>query len=326
MAIQYVSVSAYEDADLLDACLESIRDVLGDVEIAVVDGKYETWPSGEPNSTDDTEQVSEDWGAEYVPGGPYERERDKHIDRVELAPDHRRALFMDADERLLQADVTSTADDEPDWRTREALLPRIVNAKVYSDGPIARWPRSFYPETVKAVNRWDAYLFTTSVSRTDGITIVHRHDLRDREYREQKYERIRAEDREPRYNDHREEQYYRNEFDVETWICPECREDSLVLSPATNADGDGMTRVAICLSRDSCYREIEPMTVDEYRYLPESWERGLKEDPRRLQTELIDAGCVWASGTDLSAADVRPRIAHWIHREYGTEVAIDASG
>lgn len=304
--IEHVSVSAYEDGDLLDACIESIRGCLGDVAIQVVDGKYDTFrPDAPANSTDATRAVAEDWGATYIAGGPYSKEQAKHVDRVERAPDGTRTLFMDADERLVTA--------QPQGFDGAALLPRIYNAKVYSDGPVVRWPRSFDPASVRAINKWDAYLFDAPVERTDTITIAHRHDLRGRDYREAKYDRIKAEGRTVRY-DGNEERYYAGEFDVDTAECPRCGMDTLVHSPPTDADGDGLTRVAVCLAGDSCYRAIERMTVDEYRYLPDNWEAGFA-DPERLQAELVAAGCDWAERADLSDGALKAKVGHWVMRE-----------
>lgn len=304
-----VSISAYQDRELLQGALESVRDVLGNVRIQVVDGRYETFrPTAADNSTDDMQAVCDAYGAEYWPDGPYEREREKHVHRVELAPDGERALFMDADERLHAYDGDALNDDE-----KVAYSPRIANALVY--GPTAvYWPRLFYPETVHSVNRWDAYLFESKHENTDAVTIIHRHDLRDEQYRIEKYHRFDREDRTGRFQD-RLGDYLQDDWELEDLQqCPNCGADSVTTTQWTSyGPGDGFSRVAVCVNGDRCHAQIDSRTIDEYRYLPDRVEAGLEEAPERLRLELLDAGCPFLNQSSTKRlSNLQPSIELWL--------------
>lgn len=300
----FVSVSAYNDGGLLAGCLKSINEVLPDASVQVVDGRYETWPEGDDNSTDNTRRVAAWYDAEYVPGGPYERERDKHIDRVRRAPDGRRAVFLDADERLLQADLSRLEDGV-------AYQPRIVNALVY--GPRAvYWPRSFYPETVEGINRWDAYQFSTPCKRSDAVTIVHRHDLRDRGYREAKYERFRNEDRAGRYEDDFET-YLEDDWNATFETCPACGRESVTACQLTDY-GPRLSQVEVCTAGDRCHSRVVAYDSGDWKYLPDDYLTGFQEDPGQLRAELMDAGCEYVF-RDHSVGQFRQLegiVARWI--------------
>lgn len=288
-----VSVSAYQDADLLDGCLESIRETLGSVSIQVVDGAYRTWPGWEdaPNSTDMTGAVCEDWGADHDPAGPFVRERDKHVYRVEQAPEGEWCLLLDADERLLEFDRGALNE-------QTAYQPRIANSLVY--GPAAvYWPRLFKPEWVQSINRWDAYLFDVPCEKTDAVTILHRHDLRDRDYREAKYERFGNEGRRGRYEGSFET-YLNDDWGADFSTCPRCGSESVTRSQITNHGPNGeYSYVEACVNGDGCYAHVEPVEVGEWRYLPDAYERGFAEDPARLRLELMDAGCPFVGGLSV---------------------------
>lgn len=305
-----VSVSVYNDAALLQGCLKSLRDALGNVRIQVVDGKYETFkPDAEPNSTDDTPAVCDAYGAEYWPDGPFELERDKHVHRVERLPEGELALFIDADERLLEWD----ADRLPD---ETAVSPRIFNPLVY--GPHAvYWPRIFKKEWVKTVNRWDAYLFDAPHERSDAVTIIHRHDLRDRNYREAKYARFDREGRTGRYESNFET-YLNDEWDAAFETCPECGAESVTRSQVTDL-GPSMSQVKACVNGDRCHAAIESTGCDEWRYLPTDVDRGVEEDPQRLRMELLDAGCefVRLANVEYMVGQMLPAIRIWVREELG---------
>lgn len=315
MPMLRVDVSAYNDAAVLSGCLQSVRDTLGDVSIRVVDGKYETWDEAAPdNSTDDTAAVCDRFAAEYDAAGPFARERDKHVYRAESLPPDGWVLLLDADERLHTFDLDALAD--------RPLRPRIVNARVYHDNsPVAYWPRIHKPGWIRTINRWDAYLYDApEPTRTDRVTIIHRHDLRDREYREAKYERFEREGRTGRYvQADKAEAYYANTLAVETTPCPECGADSVTWTPATYEDADDFTRVGVCTARDGCYVRVEPQHMGDWRYLPDDWERGWTEDPTRLRMELIDAGCsfVRAAPVDRMTRDMKPAVRIWVAERLG---------
>lgn len=308
-----VSLSVYNDAHLAENALRSIREVLGNVRIQVVDGKYSTFkPDADPNSTDDIQAVCDAYGAELWKEGPFDRERDKHVRRVELAPDDSPVLLLDADERLLTYDADAL-------KPETGYQPRIFNSLVY--GPHAvYWPR-YLPagedHLVNTINRWDAYLLSCPVERTDAITIVHRHDLRDTEYRREKYERFDRENRRPRYEDHYET-YLNDDWDAEFYECPECGEQSVTRSQITNF-GDEYSFVEACVNGDGCHAAIREVEVGEWRYLPDSVEEGWCEDPQRLRLELLDAGCpfVGTVSVERMVREMRPAIRLWVGERFG---------
>lgn len=298
----YVSISAYNDGDLLDGCLESVQEHLPDADVCVVDGRYETWPDGADNSTDDTASVCLLHDVDYDPAGPFPRESDKHEYRVAQAPDDERVLFLDADERLLDVDL-----DALDDMNQVAYQPRIFNALVY--GPkCVYWPRSFYPETVTSINRWDAYLFDVPCEKTDAITILHRHDLRERDYREKKYARFAEEGRAGRYDD-AFETYLHDDWDVEFHECPKCGLESLTRSQIT-ADGTHYSWAEACIRDESCYAATREYELNGWEYLPNDWRHGLDEAPRRLRAELLDAGCPFVATAPLQ--QLAPAIGLWV--------------
>jgi hypothetical protein len=308
----YVSISAYNDADLLEGCLTSIRDVLPDARIDVVDGKYESWPEGDDNSTDATPTLAREHGANYYAAGPFHRECDKHEHRVALAPDGELALFIDADERLLKFD--------PDALPRAtAIQPRIANALVYGPKSVY-WPRIFKPNWVQSINRWDSYLFDVECERSDAVTIVHRHDLRDRSYREAKYDRFEAEGRTGRYED-AFTTYLEDEWDADLETCPECGRESVSRTQLTQYGSTvaEFSAVETCVAGDRCHAAIREYSIEnEYRYLPDDWQRGFEEDRERLRAELIDAGCPFVGTTTASNLDrMRPAICIWINEHLG---------
>lgn len=305
-----VSLSVYQDAHLAEGALASIRDVLGNVRIQVVDGKYDTFrPDAPPNSTDDIQAVADAYGAEYHPEGPLPLERDKHVRRIELAPDGELLLLMDADERLHDFNADALPDET-------AVGPRIFNPLVY--GPHAvYWPRLAKPEWVKTINSWDAYLFNVDHERSDAVTLIHRHDLRSRDYREAKYERFDREGRVGRYESDFST-YLNDEWDVDFDTCPECGEESLSRTQATDM-GPAITRVAACVNGDGCYAAIEPVRVGEYEYVPDAVEAGFEEDPARLRIELLDAGCTFvrAASVGRMVREMEPAIRLWVEHHYG---------
>lgn len=291
----YVSVNAYDDGRLLEGCLASIREHLPEATIGVVDGRYETWPNGEDNSTDETPEIAASHGAQYHPDGPYPREEHKHRHRIELAPEGERCLFIDADERL----VTATGEGFDDGT---AYRVRILNAKVYGGqitfhegeaytGQITYYPRLFYPSQMAEIPRVDRYTLDAPVDRTDAITIAHRADLRSNDYRDAKIERFDAEDRGPWYEQHLE-MLNNGEVEFAFGECPECGRESLSRSRVTGygTDDAQFSRVAVCTADDGCHRSIEPYDVGEWRYLPDDVERGFAEDLERVRIELMDAG------------------------------------
>lgn len=314
--IDYVSISAYDDADLLRGAIESIRQHCPDATVAVVDGRYETWPADHDNSADDTPLVARTRADAYHRDGPYPREADKHRHRVSLAPEGAFVLFMDADERLEHVD--------PDALPRAtAFRPRIANALVYGPRSVY-WPRAFDPEWVESINRWDAYLFSTPCERTDAITLLHRHDLRDREYREAKLERFDAEGRTSRYEARddatpdRIDAYLADDWDADFDACPRCGSESLTRTQLTSEGVDTQTCVEVCVRADGCFSDLRAYDPGEWQYLPEDWERGIDEDPTQLRAELLDAGCPFVATTGeqfLRAA--RAAIGLWIEDELG---------
>jgi hypothetical protein len=312
----YVSVSAYQDAALLDGCLQAIREQFPDAPVTVVDGRYETFrPDAPDNSTDHTSVVASAHGARYDPAGPFEREVDKHRYRVAQAPADERALFLDADERLVTADLDALQLDR-------AYACRIHNPLVYSENPIVYWPRLFRPRDVDNIAKWDAYAFDVPCIRTDHVTIAHRHDLRDREYREAKYERFGREDRRGRYEE-AFERYLDNDWPVTPETCPECGDSTLVRSPAT-MEGAPASAVEVCIRTDSCHHVIDDITIGPHQYLPNDWRRGLDEAPERLRLELLDAGADFLAMHDFSQAltadrldEYRPLIRLFVEDTFG---------
>lgn len=305
-----VTVSVYQDASLLANCLKSIRSHIPDADIRVVDGKYDTFkPDAPPNSTDRTPDVAAEYGATYDAAGPFPLERDKHIYRVESAPEGERLLLIDADERLI------------DWHPGQlpegkAIGPRVYNALVY--GPHAiYWPRITFPENVVTINSWDAYLFDVGHERSDAVTILHRHDLRDREYRQAKYDRFDREDRTGRYDDSFDT-YLNDDWDADFHTCPECGHDSVTRSQVTDLGPDNaMSYVEACVRGDGCHHAIVPVTVGEWRYVPDRIDAGFAEDPQRLRVELLDAGCTFVrtSSVRYMAQNMRPAIELWAEGE-----------
>ncbi len=291
-----VSVNAYQDADLLEGCLASIREELPRARIQVVDGAYRSWPGWEaaPNSTDGTPDVCNAYGAEYWPDGPFDREHDKHWGRIARALDDERLLFMDADERLLAFADPPIGDDE-------ACRVRIFNALWY--GPrVNYYPRYFYPGQMDDIPRVDRYSFDCGVAHTDFITIVHRADLRSDAYRDAKECRYTNEGRTADwYAEHREEVASPAYTDFDT--CPECGEASVTRSrvcgwgPSPQVKVWGRepaqyTHVEACTARDRCYAAIVDYELDGWEYVPTRVREGFESDLERVRVELMDAG--WA--------------------------------
>lgn len=301
----YVSVSAYNDGDLLEGCLDRVNELLPEATVAVIDGRYETWPAEDANSTDRTPEVALAKADKYHAAGAFPDEQAKHLHRLDAAPEGEWALFIDADERLERFDAGAL---EP----RTAYSVRIFNPVVYSQTPIRYWPRVFRPEYVADIKSWDRYLFhgDVDVEKTAAVTIVHRHDLRDREYREAKYERFDNEGRAGRYEDGRFEQYLEDDWDVEpSEDCPECGAESVVWSPMTH-DGDGLSRVGACI-RGDCWIGERDESIETYRYIPDAIDEGLEEDPDRLRAELLSVGCplVEQNTADQIASGI---LKHWV--------------
>lgn len=305
-----VSVSVYQDAHLAENALASIREHLPHARIQVVDGKYDTFrPNSDPNSTDDIQAVADAYGAEYWPEGPFEREREKHVRRVELAPPDEWLLLMDADERLHSADFSKLADNT-------AYSPRIFNALVYGPHTVY-WPRLTKPEWVKTINRWDAYLFSVAHERTDAVTLIHRHDLRSKDYRREKYERFGRENRRPRYED-RYDTYLNDDWDADFHPCPECGRESVTRSQVTNF-GESYSYVECCIAADGCHAAVCEVEVGEWRYLPDDWQAGWDDDPKRLRLELLDAGCTFVRTASVGrmVREMEPAIRLWVEHHYG---------
>ena len=311
----YVSVSVYDDGDLLTGCLDRIRDVLPEATVDVVDGRYETWPAENDNSTDQTAEVARERADGYYPDGPYPDEQHKHLRRLQLAPEGEWALFIDADERLERFDADALEQGA-------AYRPRIFNALVYSQTPISYWPRVFDPADVADIKSWDRYLFDVDVETTDHVTIVHRHDLRGREYRESKYQRFANEGRAGRYEDGRFEMYLNDEWDVDpSGTCPECGQESVVWSPPTMHGSDGaLSRVGACV-RGECWIGEDDVGIDEYHYLPNRIRAGLDEDPDRLRLELLAVECplVRQYDADRFAPEI---LEHWVGENVGQGAAL----
>lgn len=312
-----VSISAYDDGDVLEACLRSVRDTLPDATIQVVDGRYKTWPAANDNSRDETPDLAASYGAEYLPEGPFPRERDKHVRRVSLAPDGEPCLLLDADERLVWADMDALA-------TETAYQPRIHNPIVYGNR-VAYWPRLFDPSDVATINRWDAYQFDVPCERTDRITISHRHDLRDEDYRSDKLDRLDNEDRyEASYYNDRPEDYVELALDEDTAEenCPECGHDTIVRSMATPfgpGDDNRLSCVDTCVNGD-CYTGFTERHIREFCYLPGEWERGFENDLERLREELIAAGCQFVRSTNLGPVErMRMPIGVWVEEKMTDE-------
>lgn len=313
----YVSVSAFDDGDLLAGALDSVRAHLPEATVEVIDGAYSTFPRESDASTDDTPAVCDAFDATHhvPPDLPFDREVDKHRYRVSRAPAGEWSLFLDADERLAMSGVDALDPGR-------AYAVRIHNPVVYSESPIRFWPRCFFPEHVQEVSRWDKYLFSVPCDRTDAVSITHRHDLRDRAYREAKYERFDREGRAGRYAESFD-QYLADDWDVETATCPACGRDSVVTAPATREGRDTFSALQVCVAGDGCYRDVETFDVGAYRYLPDGWRRGLREAPARLRVELIDAGCPFVGMTDFTTVrqagrldEIAPAIKLWIEDAY----------
>ena len=284
-----VSVSAFNDADLLDSCLASIREHAPGATTQVVDGRYVTHGEPPDNSTDATPDVAADYDATYHPGGPYPTEKAKHEHRLSLSPRGTRCLFLDADERLLAFDAGAIPDDT-------VGRIRIFNAGMYGH-TVRHYPRYFYPEQFDEVVRVDRFSFDAPVERTDGITVAHRPDLRPDSYRAAKVDRYDAEGRDNWYREHLED-LRENGVDADYTTCPECGETSLSRSRATTF-GDAVTRVAACVNGE-CYAAIESVDVGEFVYLPDRVREGFETDVARVRLELAVAGWnvaqVWPVG------------------------------
>lgn len=305
-----VSISTYNDADLLDGCLASVREILGNVGIQVVDGRYSTWPSEHDNSTDNTIRCCESYDAEYHPVGPFPREEDKHEYRVELAPDNERVLFLDADERLVDFDTKAIEPGVP-------YNARIHNpATYYETRELFYYPRCFKPEWLNQYEKTDLPEFRSPYwqrlknrGRSDAISITHRHDLRGSGYRRRKLERYENENRSGPFANH-VNHYLEGVEPSDKAYCPECGEKTLCRTRESNfGELQDVTRVATCINGD-CYTAVEPVDVGDYRYLPDNIETGYGTDPERLRLELLDAGVELLTFYD--AHDFHPEILAWM--------------
>ena len=280
----HVSVSAYNDGHLLEACLASVRDVLGDVSVDVVDGRYRTFPGDGDNSTDDTPAVARSYDADYHAEGPFDREEDKWRRRNAIAPDGELCLFLDADERLVRASVDRPVTG-PKWI-------RFHNPRVYREQrELFFYPRLYHPEWVGRYRQTDKPEFVdavyTGTDRTESVTVAHRHDLRDDAYRRAKLKRYQREDRDGPYG-HDESIYLNGRWAVETEACPQCGQRTLHTSPVSAYDGS-LSRVQTCTNGE-CYTGIDSVDLGDYRYLPHDIDTGYDKDPDRLRLELLDAG------------------------------------
>lgn len=307
-----VSISCYQDAPLLPACIDSVREHLPGATIHLVSGRYATWPDGPDNCDDGTADLAVTRGIRWFPDGPYADESAKWRHRASLVPDDERVLFLDADERLVRADTRRL-------NQTTAYRPRIFNALVY--GPrVTYWPRLCRPQDIQAIERWDAFEFDADAlvdghpPKTDAVTIAHRHDLRSDDYKRDKQARFANEGRQSAYAKHdRMDDYFENvpQFRAEWTDCPECGQESVVKSVETNSSGQ-FTRVHVCVNGD-CYGDVVPVDL-ERRYLPDDWQRGIREgDVRQVRMELIDAGCAWAQTPSLDLfLEMATAIPGWI--------------
>jgi len=303
-----VSVNAYDDADLLAECLASVREVLGNVRIQVVDGRYETFrPDAPDNSTDETPAVADAYGAEYWPDGPHADESAKHWARLDRAPDGEHVLFLDADERLLGADFDGL-------KAGTAYRIRIHNALMY-DQDVTYYPRYFKPEWMEDIPRVDRFSFDVPVRRTDAITAVHRADLRGEAYREAKLDRFERENRDPWYRNYLNSLDERGFDHVEFQECPECGRESMTRSRVCGYD-DQFTWVECCTAADGCYRTIREYTLEEWLYLPDAVTQGFEEDRQRVRAELMDAGNGIAKVVGPERFErYEPNARMWVERE-----------
>jgi len=291
-----VSINAFDDAELLRGCLESVREQLPHARVQVIDGRYLAFPAPADNSSDETEAVADTYDAEYYPDGPHEDEPAKHWQRVERAPEGERVLFLDADERLVTFGPEGF-DEDTIYRAR------VHNAACY-DGGITYYPRYFYPNQLDDIPRVDRFWFgELKERRTDRVTISHRADLRDRDYQDRKRERLECQDRDW-YGEYLNEirgEDIQYEFDT----CPECGNESLRVSRVCGFNPDeSFTRVETCVASDRCHAEVRsvdgPELPEEFQYVPdrgaepgvvdEAIERGFREDAERLRLELMAAG------------------------------------
>lgn len=281
-----VSVNAYDDADLLEGCLASVRERLPHARIQVIDGRYETFtPDAADNSTDGTAAVAAAYGAEYWPDGPFEDEAAKHWGRLERAPDGGRVLFIDADERLVTFDGDAIPDDT-------VGRVRIHNALMYGEGDVTYYPRLFYPEMMEDIPRVDRFSFDAPVERTDAITLTHRADLRSDAYREAKLKRFEREDRDPWYAQYLEALGERGHV-AEFYECPACGEQSLTRSRVCGygRERTDFSRVETCTRADGCHAAVVPVEWDgEFRYVPDDLAAGFEDDIERVRLELMAAG------------------------------------
>lgn len=317
-----VSINTYDDADLLDNCLASVREQLPDATIHVVDGRYDTWPAADDNTEQTTRPIAGQYGCEYDPAGPFESEAAKHRYRRDIV-DSDRVLFMDADERLMQ--FAPPDDPTVDYRAR------IFNALVY--GPaISYYPR-YFDSGRMGVERVDKFMMDGKVLRTDGITICHRADLRSDAYRAAKRERFDNEDRGPWYDDYLEN-LAEEGHDAEFEACPNCGRESVTVSRLTgykprDSDrsrvairgdaerGETFSRVRCCTAGDGCYREIVEETLDEFRYVPDNLEQGFDEDLSRIKLELMACGWELAKTVPTDTFDrYEPNARLWIRDEW----------
>lgn len=313
-----VSISCYNDADILPACIDSVRKHLPTATIHLVSGRYQSWPDGSDNCDDGTADLAVTRGIKWFPDGPYPDESAKWRHRADLAPADEQVMFLDADERLVSADVSGL-------HKTKAYQPRIFNAVVY--GPrVVYWPRLMRPADIEDIQRWDSFVFAASaldgrhVAKTDAVTIAHRHDLRSTEYKRAKQVRFANEGRESAYKKNDKlDAYYNNEptFRAEWADCPECGQESVVKSIET-LGSRGFSRVHVCVNGE-CYAEVVPVDF-ERRYLPDDWQRGIREgDVRQVRMELIDAGCAWAETPSLDLfLEMATAIPGWIEQHLGT--------
>lgn len=305
-----VSISAYNDAELLDGCLRSVRDVLGDVPVQVVDGRYAAWPTADDNSTDDTPAVCARYGAAYDAAGPFEREESKWAYRRDRAPDGAWCLFLDTDERVIAFDPAGLRPETP-------LKVRFHNPVVYHETrPVFYYPRVYQPEWVASYTRTDLPEFRAPYAerlhrhgQTDAVTIAHRHDLRDDDYRRDKLTRYEAEERGSPYGKDTDV-YLAGPEPTELDACPACGEASLRRTRETAyGPENAVSRVATCINGE-CYTAVEPVEIGEHRYVPDDIETGYDEDPDRLRLELLDTGINLL--TYYHVHDFHPDILTWM--------------
>lgn len=316
-----VSVNAFDDAELLRGCLASVREVLGNVRIQVIDGRYESFPAPEDNSTDATPQVCDAYGAEYWPDGPFPTEEDKHRQQLARIPGGKPCLLIDTDERLVTFDENVLATGTP-------YKVRVHNAVVYSEQrELFYYPRYYQPEWVTGFRKTDMPEFGETharrLGRTDAITIAHRHDFRDRDYREAKLERYAAEGRDSPYV-HDPEGYVVGDVGrphAAPEECPECGEETLYRSPASDfGAGDELTQVLTCTNGE-CYAAVDAVELGEYRYLPDRVAEGYAENPQRLRLECIDVGGELSMLTFMDVSSFHPALLQdLVEEELGVAV------